>query len=569
MELTDTINPLGRKPTPGGASTRKDKGARKPLAELQILYLAGLLCLLPILVLGALTVLSQHAALNNARAEIREQAYGAHISRLLDSVMTHKSLAEQWLSGDLSVRASMDRSTADANAAISAVEDANRNLGVELAAAANWRQVKEEWAQLSALKSVDLVRSPDLHRVLLQSLDKVVATVAARRSELQAQRADKLNRQATTARIIGGVSVSLALFGLLLLGARLLGSIKRHQSQVFRVEEENQRNQAAILRLMDELSIIASGDLTAQAVVTEEITGAIADSINVTVGQLQSVVKNINLAAEKVASATDQAQMTARQLIADAAGQAEDIEAADVSVEMMTQSMAGVSQSANESADVARRSLASTERGSRAVQDSIGGMNEIRQQIQETAKRIKRLGESSQEIGEIVDVITEIAEQTNVLALNAAIQAAAAGEAGRAFSVVAEEVQLLAERSADATTQIAGLVRAIQADTQEAAAAMESSIQGVVEGARLSDTAGRSLNEIEAVTRDLAEMIQRIAVNTETQVVVAEEVRKIMRDVLKVTGTTTEGTQRATTSVTEVAEQARTLKSSVARFKVA
>ena len=196
-------------------------------------------------------------------------------------------------------------------------------------------------------------------------------------------------------------------------------------------------------------------------------------------------------------------------------------------------------------------------------------MNEIRQQIQETAKRIKRLGESSQEIGEIVDVITDIAEQTNVLSLNAAIQAAAAGEAGRAFSVVAEEVQLLAERSAEATTQIAGLVRVIQTDTLEAAAAMESSIQGVVEGARLSDTAGRSLREIETVTRDLTEMIQRIAVNTETQVVVAEEVRKIMRDVLQVTGSTTEGTQSATTSVTEIADQAMSLKSSVAQFKVA
>jgi twitching motility protein PilJ len=203
------------------------------------------------------------------------------------------------------------------------------------------------------------------------------------------------------------------------------------------------------------------------------------------------------------------------------------------------------------------------------VQNSIGGMNEIRQQIQETAKRMKRLGESSQEIGEIVDVITDIAEQTNVLALNAAIQAAAAGEAGRAFAVVAEEVQLLAERSGEATTQIAGLVRAIQGDALEAAAAMESSIQGVVEGARLSDTAGRSLKEIESVTRDLAEMIQRISVNTETQVVVAEEVRKIMRDVLDVTATTTEGTQAATTSVTDVAGQAQSLKSSVAQFKVA
>ena len=569
MELADTINPMGRKPAPGNASARKSKEARKPLGDLQLLSIAGLLCLLAILVLAALVVLSQKAAMDNARAENLEQMYGAQVSSLLDSVMTHQSLTAQWLSGDTAARGPMDRSAADANAAIAAVDDANRNLGVELAPAAQWRRIKEQWTQLLAVKGVDTVRTPDLHRSLLDALGKLGTTVATRRAELQAQRAHALNRQATLARVAGGVSIGIALIGLLGFGARLFGSIKRRRSQASQAAEENQRNQAAILRLMDELSVIAGGDLTAHAAVTEEITGAIADSVNVTVGQLQKVVKSINLAAEKVAGATEQAQQTARRLIADTTSQAEDIEAADVSVEMMTQSMSEVSHSANQSAEVARKSLASTERGSRAVQDSIGGMNEIRQQIQETAKRIKRLGESSQEIGEIVDVITEIAEQTNVLALNAAIQAAAAGEAGRAFSVVAEEVQLLAERSADATTQIAGLVRAIQADTQEAAAAMESSIQGVVEGARLSDTAGRSLNEIETVTRDLAEMIQRIAVNTETQVVVAEEVRKIMSDVLKVTGTTTEGTQRATTSVTEIAEQAQSLKSSVAKFKVA
>ncbi len=368
---------------------------------------------------------------------------------------------------------------------------------------------------------------------------------------------------------LAALFIGLALLGILIFGIRLKRSIRARQAQTRRVEEENRRNQIAILRLMEELAVIADGNLTAQASVTEEITGAVADSINLTVGQLRKVVGNINQSARAVTTATEQARDTARKQIAAATRQAQDIEAADVSVEMMTQSMGEMSANAGHSVHVARESLAMTERGSRAVQNSIEGMNAIRQRIQETSKRIKRLGESSQEIGEIVDVITDIAEQTNVLALNAAIQAAAAGEAGRAFAVVAEEVQLLAERSADATTQIASLVKAIQSDTQEAVGAMEGSIQGVVEGARLSDTAGQSLKEIEKVTGNLAEMIESIAVSAETQSVVAEEVRKIMRDVLQVTGETTEGTQRSATSVGQVAELAQALKSSVAQFKVA
>ncbi len=367
---------------------------------------------------------------------------------------------------------------------------------------------------------------------------------------------------------IAALFMGLALLGMLIFGIRLKRSIRARLAQTQHAEAENRRNQAAILRLMEELAVIADGNLMAQTSVTEEITGAVADSINLTVGQLRKVVSNINQSAKAVTTATEQARETARKQIAAATRQAQDIEAADVSVEMMTQSMGEMSASAGQSVRVARESLAMTARGSLAVQNSIEGMNAIRQRIQETSKRIKRLGESSQEIGEIVDVITDIAEQTNVLALNAAIQAAAAGEAGRAFAVVAEEVQLLAERSADATTQIASLVKTIQSDTQEAVGAMEGSIQGVVEGARLSDTAGQSLKEIEEVTGNLAEMIESIAVSAETQSVVAEEVRNIMRDVLRVTGETTEGTQRSATSVGQVAELAQALKSSVAQFRV-
>ncbi len=569
MELTNTINPVSADTASAEAARTKGSAKGKSLANLQLLALLCLIFLLPIVTLGFFGALGQKASMANGRAEMREQAYAADVARLVNAAMSHQNATARWLSGDLAAGEALQRSTSEVNKTLNAVEAAHRTVGNELHPAAQWQQVKNQWKQLSFLDGENLLRAPQLHQSLGQALGKLSTTIAARRSELQAMRVRDMQSLVMRARVIGGASVVIALVALIALGSRLFGAISQRRTESADVDEKNKRNEAAILRLMDELSVIANGDLTVQAEVTEEITGAIADSVNVTVGQLRKVVRDINLAADEVSTSTENAQETSRRLIADATRQAEDIEAADVSVEMMTQSMTEVSQSANESAEVARKSLATSERGSEAVQNSIGGMNEIRQQIQETAKRMKRLGESSQEIGEIVDVITDIAEQTNVLALNAAIQAAAAGEAGRAFAVVAEEVQLLAERSGEATTQIAGLVRAIQGDALEAAAAMESSIQGVVEGARLSDTAGRALNEIETVTRDLAEMIQRIAVNTETQVVVAEEVRKIMRDVLDVTAATTEGTQLATTSVTEVAGQAQSLKSSVAQFKVA
>jgi len=218
---------------------------------------------------------------------------------------------------------------------------------------------------------------------------------------------------------------------------------------------------------------------------------------------------------------------------------------------------------------VARQSLDTTERGAQAVQASVASMSQIRDQIQETSKRIKRLGESSLEIGEIVDLISDISEQTNVLALNAAIQAATAGEAGRGFTVVAEEVQRLAERSAEATKQIGGLVKTIQADTQEAVSAMENSTQGVVEGTKLSDAAGQALKEIEQVTRNLAELIQSIEVSTQMQVDIADEVRKLMGDVLAITRETTDGTHQTTHSMTELSRLTEQLRASVEQFKVA
>jgi len=333
-------------------------------------------------------------------------------------------------------------------------------------------------------------------------------------------------------------------------------------------ETVNRQNQDAILRLMNELGDLADGDLTVTATVSEDITGAIADSINYTIEELRVLVGRINDAAGRVTIATGIAQQTSAELLDAAKRQSQEIQDAGHSVLAMASSMTKVSGEANQSAQVARQSLAAAGKGTLAVQDSIKGMNEIREQIQETSKRIKRLGESSQEIGEIVELISDITEQTNVLALNAAIQAASAGDAGRGFTVVAEEVQRLAERSGEATKQIAAIVKTIQTDTQGAVSAMEESTRGVVEGAKLSDAAGQALSEIGEVSQNLAELIENISDATRQQADSATGVAGKMQDILRVTEQTTAGTQKTATAVGELAGLATELKGSVAGFKV-
>ena len=333
-------------------------------------------------------------------------------------------------------------------------------------------------------------------------------------------------------------------------------------------KQANDQNQTAILRLMNELQEVADGDLTIQATVSEDITGAIADSVNYTVEELRGLVGRVTTTAEQVTSASDQAQNISAGLLEASQKQSRNIQETGQAVLDMAVQITDVSKSANESAEVARQSVSAAEQGARAVENAIKGMNEIREQIQETSKRIKRLGESSQEIGEITELISDITEQTNVLALNAAIQAASAGEAGRGFSVVAEEVQRLAERSGEATKQIGALVRTIQTDTHDAVAAMEKSTQGVVEGARLSDAAGAALADIRRVSNRLADLIQSISSATEQQATSANGVAQNIQGILTITEQTQEGTQQTAYSIGELSKLAEELKSSVSRFRV-
>ena len=378
------------------------------------------------------------------------------------------------------------------------------------------------------------------------------------------------NRKVTT--MVGNILGIVSFFLLFLLGVRLKKEgeqrIQATEAQRQETEDTNRRNQQAIMRLLDEMGDLADGDLTVHATVTEDITGAIADSMNYAIDALRNLVVAINQTAGQVSEAAQKTQATAAHLADAAEQQAQQIASASTAVNEMAISIEGVSRNADELAEEAQRSVDIAKKGNEAVQKTINGMDSIRDTIQETSKRIKRLGESSQEIGDIVELINDIAEQTNILALNAAIQAAMAGEAGRGFAVVADEVQRLAERSADATKQIEALVKTIQTDTNEAIISMEESTAGVVAGAKIAEDAGAALGEIESVAAHLAELVQSISGATRQQASAAANISDTMNVIQEITTQTSEGTNQTASSIGDLAKLATDLKSSVAGFKL-
>ena len=338
----------------------------------------------------------------------------------------------------------------------------------------------------------------------------------------------------------------------------------RYQAQV----EFNSRNQQAIMRLLDEISSLGEGDLTVKASVTEDMTGAIADAINYAVDELRHLVTTINDTSVQVSASSQETQATALQLAEASNHQAEQITTASEKISEIAASIEQVSRNSNESAEVAQRSVVIAAEGAGVVRETIQGMDQIRDQIQETSKRIKRLGESSQEIGSIVELINDISEQTNILALNAAVQAAAAGETGRGFAVVADEVQRLAERTSNATRRIEGLVQAIQADTNEAVNSMEQTTAEVVSGARLAEDAGTALTEIERVSNALNDLIKNISGAAQQQAGAAVDITRTMEVVRQISGQTSRGAGQTADSIGHLAQLAADLRRSVADFKL-
>lgn len=359
-----------------------------------------------------------------------------------------------------------------------------------------------------------------------------------------------------------------AMAGIVIVAVLAMLNIRQTRAQLEEQASQNERNQAAILQLLDELADLAEGDLRVHASVTENFTGAIADSINYAIDQMRGLVSNINNLSVQVAKAAGDTQTTAQSLSQAAENQAKEIKDASSAINEMAVSIDQVSSNAAESATVAEKAVDIAGKGAGVVRDTIHGMDNIRGQIQETSKRIKRLGESSQEIGDIVSLINDIADQTNILSLNAAIQASMAGDAGRGFAVVADEVQRLAERSSAATKQIAALVKTIQTDTNEAVISMEQTTTEVVSGAQRAQDAGVALGDIETVSTDLANLIQNISNAARQQAVSAGHVSNTMTVIQEITGQTVSSTGETATSIGNLASMANEMRASVEGFKL-
>ncbi|MDQ5911704.1 MAG: twitching motility protein PilJ [Pseudomonadota bacterium] len=368
--------------------------------------------------------------------------------------------------------------------------------------------------------------------------------------------------------ILGVLSLFLLMALLYVQNRESRGQLVDAEQRKQETEEQNRRNQDAILRLLDELGNLAEGDLTVQASVTEDITGAIADSVNYAIEALRDLVSTINSTSGLVAAAVQETSAIADRLAKSSEIQARQIENASATVMQMAQSMDDVSSKTAASAEVAEKSVGIAHEGGDRVRRTINGMNAIREHIQDTSKRIKRLGESSQEIGDIVALINDIADQTNILALNAAIQASAAGEAGRGFAVVADEVQRLAERSSNATKRIENLVKTIQADTNEAIISMEKSTGEVVGGAGLAEKAGEALEEIEKVSARLAELIDEISKSAGQVSEMASRVSNAMIAINDITGQTAESSVATASAIGKLNQLAQELRQSVAGFRL-
>lgn len=333
-------------------------------------------------------------------------------------------------------------------------------------------------------------------------------------------------------------------------------------------QEERDDLQKSILKLLREVSEVAAGDLTVQAEVSPEMTGAIAEAFNSMTKELRSLIKQVKDVTFQVSSSANQINDTTEQLARGSEAQASQISLTTQAISQMALQIQEVSSNASLSAQVAGDALGNARYGTQAVQDNIGAMNSIRKQVQETAKRIKKLGERSQEISQIVNLIDDLSDRISLLALNASLQASAAGEAGNGFALVAEEVERLAERSNLLTNQIAALTQTIQSETKDVVASMEETIHEVVVGSTLADRAGQALVEIEQVSTRLAELIESISESAKRQAHSSEDISQAMSNISKVTELVQTGSKRAADSVKMLVELSDELRGAVAPFKL-
>ncbi len=431
-------------------------------------------------------------------------------------------------------------------------------LGVQAA------QVKERFAPIAPAAEQLQAHAEAVERVLLAAAQipvvskDMVAAVATTDTQATGSGESALP---LLVYVLGGIA-------LLALAAFVLLNLSGGRDHNRLSEEKEARQQQAILNLLDEITNLANGDLTVDVTVTEDFTGAIADSINYTVQTLRGLVGTINTTSEEIVGSAASTQDTASRMSQASDRQAREVSSAATAITATSHSLQDVAGRAERIAVEAQASVQTAHNGANTVGRTIQNMASLREQIQDTAKRIKRLGESSQEIGNIIEFINDIAEQTNTLALNASIQAAMAGDAGRGFAVVADEVQRLAERAGSATRQIETLVKTIQADTNEAIISMERSTANVVSGAKSAEEAGQSLTRIEASSQELAKSIQEIAVAARSQSAEATKIAGTMQSIREVAVQTSESADRTSQAVGELNTLSDKLRESVAGFKL-